>query len=330
MVLSRPMKHPPLTVEITRGPAVESRHAVHAVLMNGQGEITATFGDSRRLTFPRSCIKPLQAIPLMETGAAEAYNLSDTEIALACASHSGEEKHTSAVAQWLKRLSLNDEALECGAHAPYSSSGSPATNLCNNCSGKHTGMLTLALFLKAPLAGYTNANHLVQQMILKAVGEMCDVSITPASCGIDGCSAPNPLIPLEKIARGFSTFMKPQNLFPARAAACRRIFQVMTTYPELVGGTGRLDTVLMDAAKGKILCKVGAEGLHACVIPDKNTALVLKVEDGASRAGQAALYTLLKMYRLADAAILETIRPITLPVQRNWRGTEVGTIRVEA
>ncbi len=322
------MKHPPLSVEITRGPAVESRHDVHAVLMNGRGEITETFGDQGRPTFPRSCIKPLQALPLVETGAADAYGLSDAELALACASHSGEEKHTTAVANWLKRLDLDETALECGAHAPYASPGSKPAILCNNCSGKHTGMLTLALHLKTPHAGYTHAGHPVQQMILKTVGEMCGHAITPASCGIDGCSAPNPLLPLENIARGFAAFMRPENLPPARAAACRRLFQAMTTHPDLVGGTGRMDTMLMGVAKGKILCKVGGEGVYACIIPSIDTALVLKAEDGAGRAAQAALYALLEKYSLADAAVLDAIRPVALPVQKNWRGLEVGVIRI--
>jgi L-asparaginase II len=322
------MKHPPLSVEVTRGPAVESRHAVHAVLMNGQGEIKEIFGDGKRPTFPRSCIKPLQALALVETGAAEAYGLSEAELAIACASHSGEEKHTSAVAVWLKRLGFDETILECGAHAPYASPGSPPSVLCNNCSGKHTGMVTLALSMKVPPAGYTQPTHPVQKMILKTVGEMCGVGITSASCGIDGCSAPNPLMPLESIAAGFAAFMKPEKLSPARAAACRRLFQAMTQRPDMVGGTGRLDTVLMNAAKGNILCKVGGEGVYACLVPEKDTVIALKAEDGALRAAQAALCALLEKYQLAEASVLDAIRPVALPVQKNWRGIEVGVIRV--
>src|ERR1700722_699789 len=159
MVLSASMKQAPLSVEVTRGPAVESRHAVHAVLMNGRGEITAAFGDPQRPTFPRSCIKPLQALALVESGAADAYGLSEAELALACASHSGEEKHTAAVAGWLGRLGFDDTALECGAHSPYASPAAPPAVLCNNCSGKHAGMVTLSLFMKASLTGYKNPFH---------------------------------------------------------------------------------------------------------------------------------------------------------------------------
>jgi L-asparaginase II len=317
----------PLCVEVTRGPAIESRHEIHAVLMDGQGEIKAAFGDPDRQTFPRSCIKPLQALALVESGAADAYNVSEAELALSCASHSGEEKHTTAVAAWLKRLGHDENILECGAHAPYVSSALPASILCNNCSGKHTGMVTLSLFLKVDPAGYTNATHPAQQKILKAVGEICGVEITPATCGIDGCSAPNPSLPLSGIARGFATFMSRKNLASARAEACRRLYKAMTQHPDLVGGTGRLDTVLMEAAQGKLLSKTGAEGVYACLAPEKDLALVLKAEDGAARAAQAALYALLKKFDMADETVLEAIRPIAMPVLKNWRGTEVGVIR---
>ncbi len=318
----------PFTVEVTRGPAVESRHAVHAVVMNGEGEIVAAFGDARRPTFPRSAIKPLQALALVESGAADAFNLSDAELALACASHSGEEKHTKAVAAWLSRLGLDESALECGAHAPYAAPESLPSILCNNCSGKHTGMVTLSLFLKKDHAGYTNFSHPVQETIFKTMGEMCGTEITPSICGVDGCSAPNPCLSLENIARGFSAFMTGQGLSKARAAACHRLFGAMTQYPDLVGGTGRLDTLLMQAGQGKILSKTGAEGVYACVAPARSLVIVLKAEDGAKRAAEATLYALMDRFHIAGEDVLETIRPVVLPVLKNWRGIEVGTLRV--
>jgi L-asparaginase II len=324
------MNHPPLAVELVRGAAVESRHAVHAVLMDGEGAVVDVYGDAARPTFPRSALKPLQAIALVETGAAEAYHLSESELALACASHAGEEKHTTAVAAWLKRLGLDETALECGAHAPSSAPGSPPSVLCNNCSGKHAGMVTLALFMKVPVAGYTNPLHPAQQKILQTISEMCGAPVTPATCGIDGCSAPNPLLPLENLARGFATFMNPARLPLARGAACRRLYEAMTAHPDLVGGTGKLDTVLMTAARGKILSKTGAEGVYACAVPEKDRVLVLKAEDGATRAAQAALFAVLEEHSLAAPDVLEAIRPIALPVQKNWRGLAVGAIRVPA
>lgn len=317
----------PLKIEVTRGPAVESSHLVHAVLMNGSGETIAAYGDPHRLTFPRSSLKPLQALALVESGGAEAFNLTDAEIALACASHSGEEKHTSGVAQWLSRLGLDDRELECGAHAPYSLPGAPPSALCNNCSGKHAGMLTLARHLDAPVRNYTQPEHLVQQKILGTMAEMCGTGLSPSICGIDGCSAPNPAMPLDALARGFARFMDPAQFSMARGAACRQIFTAMVEHPDLVAGTGRIDTVLMQAAGGKIMSKGGGEGVCILVIPGKNVAVALKAEDGAQRATQAAVYLMLERHGLAESAVLDAIRPLALPVLKNWRGLNVGEIR---
>ncbi len=323
--------NPPLTVDVTRGSAVESRHRVNAVLMDGRGNIKAVYGDAQRLTFPRSSLKPLQTIALLESGAADAFAVSENEIALASASHNGEAIHTVPVKSWLARLGLDETALECGGHAPYGAPCQlPFSALHNNCSGKHTGMLTLALFLKAPIVGYTNPEHPVQQMILSTLTEMCGAKLTPACCGIDGCSAPNPAMPLENLARGFSAFMQQQNSPSGkRGDACRRIFQAMARHPDLVGGTeGRLDTVLMRAAQGKIVSKTGAEGTYIAILPEHDTVLALKTEDGAARAGQAALYGLFEKHKLADSAVLDAMRPLALPVLKNWRGLETGRTNV--
>jgi L-asparaginase II len=312
----------PLTIEITRGFAIESTHQVHAVLVNGSGRALASYGDAERLTFPRSTLKPLQAIALVESGAADAFALSEEELALACASHTGEERHVAVVERWLSRLGLDASALECGAHPPYSAPSAPATPLHNNCSGKHAGMLTLALFLKAPIAGYTQPDHPVQHLILLTIGKMAGVALPPACCGIDGCSAPNPAMPLEALARGFATFMA------GEIPACQRLFKAMTTHPNLVGGTGRLDTVMMQAAGGTLLSKTGAEGTYIALSPAHDTALVLKAEDGSSRAAHAALFALLERHGLAAENVLDAIRSLCLPVLKNWRGLEIGLIRV--
>ena len=318
----------PLKIEITRGDVTESSHAVHAVVMNGLGETIAVYGNARRLTYPRSSLKPLQSLALVESGAAAAFELSDAEIALACASHSGEDIHTSAVATWLQRLETDENELECGAHAPYANSCAPASVLCNNCSGKHTGMLTLSRFLKSPTRGYIDGGHPVQEKILSTISDMCGHDLTPADCGIDGCSAPNPAMPLIDLARGFARFMNPSSFTMARGGACRHIYSAMTAHPELVGGTGRIDTILMRAAKGDILSKVGGEAVHIAVIPAKDAVIALKVEDGASRASQAALYALLEKHKLASNDVLDAIRPTCLPVLKNWRGLKTGVIRI--
>jgi len=319
----------PLTVAITRGDGiVESRHAVHAVILSGERQIIAQYGDAERMTFSRSTLKPLQAIALLESGAAATAALSDAEIALACASHNGEALHVEGVGAWLSRLGLGEDDLECGAQVPYGDPAGTARPLANNCSGKHAGMLTLARHLGAETKGYTDIRHPAQKMILHIVGEMCGAETAPGCCGTDGCSAPNPAMPLRALATGFATFMHPDTLGFARGIVCRHIYQAMVDHPLHVAGSKRLDSVLMQAAQGKIMCKIGAEGTYIAVIPEKDTVIALKAEDGAGRAGQAALAALLQKHALCDDAVFAAIKPVALPVIKNWRGIETGETRV--
>lgn len=322
------MNKVPLTVDIIRGPMVESRHSVHALLMNGKGAITALYGDAGRQTFPRSAIKALQALPLVESGAAEAYHVTDREMALACASHIAEDRHVDAVRDWLARLQLSEDDLECGPQPQPDKTGITPRRICNNCSGKHTGMLTLALFLKAPTKGYTDPLHPVQQKILAAISEMSGAAVTAAECGVDGCSAPAMFMPLKNLARAFAAFMNPQGLSAERALACRRLLRAATENAGLIQGSGKMDTVLMESARGRLFCKGGAEGVYVLIAPDHDTVAVFKCEDGNMRATQAAVYHILEKYGLADADTLKAIRPIALPAIRNWAGAETGYIRI--
>ncbi|MDP2206000.1 MAG: asparaginase [Alphaproteobacteria bacterium] len=320
---------PPLIVAATRGGIDESLHRVHAVVLHGGGDIAAAYGDTERIIYPRSTLKPLQAVALVESGAAAAFGVSDAELALACASHSGEEVHIKTAAGWLARLGLDENDLGCGAHAPYADVCEPAGALCNNCSGKHVGMLTLAKFMAAPTEGYLDPAHPVQQMILATLADLCGLPLSATQCGIDGCSAPNPAMPLSALARGFAAFMRADKAGFRRGSACRHLYQAMTEHPLHIGGSkNRLDTVLMQAAGGGILSKTGAEGCYIAVIPEKDAVIALKAEDGAGRAAQAVLYALLEKHALAAADVLDTIRPLCLPTLQNWRGTATGDIRV--
>ncbi|MFN7112743.1 MAG: asparaginase [Alphaproteobacteria bacterium] len=320
---------PPLIVAATRGGIDESLHRVHAVVLRGEGDVAAAYGDTERMIYPRSTLKPLQAVALVESGAAAALGVSDAELALACASHSGEDIHVKTAADWLARLGLDENHLGCGAHAPYADLCKPASALCNNCSGKHAGMLTLAKFMDAPAEGYLDPAHPVQQMILATLADLCGLPLSSTQCGIDGCSAPNPVMPLSALARGFAAFMRADKAGFRRGSACRHLYQAMTAHPLHIGGSkNRLDTVLMQAAGGDILSKAGAEGCYIAVIPEKDTVIALKTEDGAARGAQAALYALLEKYALASPAVLGAIRPLCLPSQQNWRGTATGDIRV--
>lgn len=317
-----------LDIHLTRGGKIESAHRIHAAVL--RGDDVMTYGDIDRVIFPRSALKPLQAVALVESGAAASLNLSDAEIALACASHSGEALHTEAVGAWLTRLGLAEACLDCGAHAPYADNCQPAAILANNCSGKHAGMLSLAQFMQAPVENYLDTGHPVQQMILSTIADLCGTPLSSCDCGIDGCSAPNPAMPLSALAQGFANFMRADRAGFRRGTACRQIYQAMVEHPVHVGGSkNRLDTVLMQAAQGAIMSKTGAEGCYIAVIPAQDAVIALKTEDGATRAAQAALYALLQKYALATPDVLDAIQPLCLPRLKNWRGTEVGATTFE-
>lgn len=234
----------PFAVEVTRGPLVESRHLVDAAVVDAAGDRVAVWGDVERPVYARSAIKPIQALALIETGAAEAFALSNREIALACASHAGEPVHVEAVTAWLARLGLGDDDLECGAHYPrnanvlsdFARSGAVLRQAHNNCSGKHAGMLSHAVHLGEATAGYIGAEHPVQGRVREAIGAMCGLDAERAQVGIDGCGIPTLALPLSHLALAMARLCRPDDLPPGRAGALPpRWWRSPTWWP---GGTG--------------------------------------------------------------------------------------------
>jgi L-asparaginase II len=322
----------PFVVEVRRGALAESRHRVLAVVADADGAVVAAWGDGQRPIYPRSAVKPLQALPLVESGAADACGLSAAELALACASHGGESVHTCTVASWLGRLGLGPADLECGSHPPYHAAtaealvarGEAPSALHNNCSGKHAGMLTTARQLGEPTAGYVRADHPVQRRIAAVLEEMCRAPV--AAAGIDGCSIPTLAQPLAALATGMARFVAPDGLPPARAAACRRIAAAMLAEPGMVAGDGRFCTTLMRAAAGRIVAKGGAEGVYLAGLPARGLGLALKVEDGAPRAAEAGLAALLDWLDALDDGLRVAIAGFAAPRLSNRRGQAVGEI----
>lgn len=322
----------PILVELTRGETVESVHRGAIAIADSHGVILASLGDIANPAFPRSSFKMLQALPLVETGAAAAYGVSDEEIALACASHSAEPMHTERVAAWLRRLDLSADDLACGPHpvpddktreAMICAHRSP-TAIHNNCSGKHTGFLTLAKHLGAPIAGYEKREHPVQQIVAAAIHELCEV---PADMpwGIDGCAAPNYAQPLSGFAKALAKFADPAHQRLARGAAMRRIVQAMIDHPELVSGTGRVCATLMHAGQGEVAVKTGAEGFFAAIVPGRGIGIALKIDDGTMRAAECTMAVILESLGLLNgdpAAMAIAHAQLT-----NTRGTVVGERR---
>ena len=291
------MRLNPVLVEATRGDMVESLHRGAIAVVQANGQTILTVGDTHRLVYPRSAIKPLQAIYAVESGAAEAFNLTDVELALACASHNGEPKHVSRVRAWLTRLGLAEEALECGAHAPRREadwaalveeklSPGPAHN---NCSGKHCGFLSSARHLGLATEGYILKEHPIQQAVLGLIGEMADFSLDDTPSGIDGCGIPVAGIPLESLATAFACFATGTRLDAKRQAAAQRIYQAMAREPFMVAGSERWCTRAMQAGNGAFIVKTGAEGVYCGAVPAAGVGIALKIDDGASRSAECAM-----------------------------------------
>jgi L-asparaginase II len=320
----------PLLVEVTRGPMAESLHRGAAVLADAGGRIHARWGEEGRLVYPRSAVKPIQAIPLVESGAADAFALTGEELALACASHNGEPAHVAAAAGLLARLGLGEHDLECGAHAPMHGPSADAliregrapSALHNNCSGKHGGFLATALHEGWPTAGYIGRSHPVQQRILGVLEQVTAQDLGSAPWGLDGCSIPTIAVSLGGLAVGMARMADPAGLPDRRAEAVLRIRKAWTTHPFFIAGSGRFDTAVIEATGGRVLVKVGAEGVYCACLPEEGLGLALKIDDGAGRAAEVALAAVLM--RLGLGAGLEAFT--TAPVATR-RGAPAGIIR---
>jgi L-asparaginase II len=328
----------PLTVEVTRNGIVESRHRGSAAVADVSGRVQAAWGDIARPVYPRSAIKAVQALPLVETGAAAAAGFTDAEIALACASHGGEPVHAQTAAAMLAKLGLSEADLECGPHWPsheasahaLARSGAAPTQLHNNCSGKHAGMLALARHLGAPTEGYTDPTHPVQQRILGAMEQICGVDLSRAAPGIDGCSAPNWPIPLENLAYGFARLGDPKDLPAERAEAAARIRRAAAAHPFNIAGSGRFCTEVMQILGVRAFVKTGAEGVFCAALPEFGLGVALKCDDGAGRAAEVMMAALLREIGVLEPADLEPMGPWLRPVLRNRRDRIVGEIRPAA
>ncbi|MFC3628783.1 asparaginase [Paracoccus angustae] len=315
-------------IELWRGGQRESLHCGDAVICDTKGVIEA-WGRPEQIIFPRSSCKMIQALPLVESGAADAAGLTDRQLALACASHSGARMHVEAVDRWLHALGLGEPDLRCGCHMPQDrdenrrltcGDESPC-QLHNNCSGKHAGFLTLNRHLGGG-AEYVDPGHPVQQAV-KAAFEEVTAEVSPGY-GIDGCSAPNWSCSLAGLGRAMAAFADPAE--DARGRAMRRLADAMRRYPEMVAGEGRACTILMRATGGRVAAKTGAEAVFVAILPGQGLGVALKVTDGATRAAEAAIAALLVHLGALSPDDPAVGRFLTDPI-RNWRGIATGEMR---
>lgn len=336
--------NPAPLVEIWRGRLIESRHRGHIVAVDRDGHLAGSLGSPETITYLRSSAKPFQCIPLISSGAADRFGFNDKEIALACASHNGEPLHTETAAEMLRKIGLDQSALKCGIHEPFSSEvvrtqrekGESPNVLQNNCSGKHAGMLALALHLGAPTETYDAPENQAQKLIARTISQFSDVQLNDIVIGIDGCGAPVFGVSIKAMALMYARLVHPPEACDEETReACRRIVSAMNTYPEMIGGglTERLDTEIMRAAHGRLISKVGAEGVYtAGILPCREwpngLGLAFKIEDGEDRrARPTVVIESLRQLGILTGDAYDAVKSFSSFTIRNHRGDTVGEVR---
>ncbi len=321
----------PVLVEVIRGSLAESRHTGAVAIADAHGRLMLALGDVERPIYPRSAVKAMQALPLIESGAADAFALGEDELAVACASHSGDKIHVEAVQSLLAKASLDENHLACGAHWPISEDatrellrgGQRPRAIHNNCSGKHAGMLATARHLGLDPKGYERPNHPVQLTVARVISETCGVALDSSRMGIDGCSVPTFSLPLAALARGFARLGTGEGLSPERASAARRLFHACFSEPAHVAGEGRFDTIVLRALGPECFAKGGAEGVHCASFPSLGFGVALKIDDGAKRGTELVMSEVIAaLLPAAREALSGQVDGEVL----NWRGTRVGRI----
>ncbi len=332
----------PVLVQALRGGMAESLHRGALAVVDADGALHSAFGDIQRPIFPRSAVKVLQALPLVESGAAERFGLSDEELALACASHGGEPRHAATAAAMLAKVGLDAATLECGAHWPYhdgalkalARSGQEPSALHNNCSGKHAGFVCLGCMLAGGhdardfVRGYRQPQHPVMREVSAALQASTGWNLADTPMGTDGCSIPTYAIPLQHLAHAFARVATGTGLRPGHAAAAARLRAAVAQAPYMVAGSGRFDSRVMLALRERVFCKVGAEGVYCAALPTLGLGVAIKMDDGnnarACEVVMAAVIETLLPLAEAEAALLRSFSDAPLV---NWNGIEVGRLQ---
>ncbi|WP_299881150.1 asparaginase [uncultured Cocleimonas sp.] len=325
-----------LLVEVTRNETVESQHFGAAVVCDVKGEVVESWGDIDKLIFPRSALKPMLAIHLIESGASDHFGLTDAQLSLACSSHQGEEIHQNLVESWLGHLGLKEDDLACGPVLPEDTerahqilkSGQTGCRIHHNCSGKHTGFLTTALHLGMPLENYHLLEHPLQQLSFDILSDLAGIDLQQYPMGIDGCGLPAPTMPLHKLGYVMARFANPIDLSEKRAKAIYRLHQAITNEPLYIAGHGTLVSELNDITKGSVLAKTGAEGVITACLPERGLGVVVKIADGSARARSVALLSILDHLGALTDEHKDKLHKHISPVLINSRGETVGDIRV--
>lgn len=324
-------------IHVYRGDYIESSHDIHVAVVHASGKVLATYGDPYRLTFARSSLKPLQVLPVVQSGAKEAYNITAQELSLFCASHSGEPFHREGVAHVLNKLGLEESDLQCGTHIPRHhesyieliKKGKELTPYYSNCSGKHAGMLTGCVHQEMDIETYRELKHPYQQQIMNGIEEVSSFARDSIATSVDGCGVPVHQLPLYHVALSFARLAQPEE-WKEGTKSCRNALQTirnaMTEFPEMVAGTKRFDTDLMKAFKGQIVAKGGAEGVHCFGDANTGIGVALKVEDGNGRATSVAAMETMKQMGIGNENIWDALSEYAQIPVTNARKESIGVI----
>jgi len=300
-------------VEVTRGGEIESFHQGVAILINSSGEILKEWGSSEKLIYPRSALKPIQSLNLYKDGIAEGLNISDKYIALTTASHHSESFHQKMIIEWLEKINLNEDNLTCGPDWPWNLDDKfearrnfkKKSRMFHNCSGKHCGHLAVSKYKDLPVKNYNQNNHPLQKELINLIENLSGYKIK--NIGIDGCTLPNPLIPIKKFAYAMAQIAD-YNKLNENSNIAKRIFESCIKFPEITGGTNSINCALTKLSKGKVFFKNGAEGVFVAIIPEQKSALVVKIDDGASRAAEVAIAGLISELKIIDEEQLQKFK----------------------
>jgi L-asparaginase II len=324
----------PVLVEAVRGAVVESRHRGAVAVVDADGRPVLALGEVERPVFPRSSVKALQALVLVEAGAAERFRLDDRDLALACASHGGEPAHVAGAARMLAKAGLAADALECGAHWPMhqlaaqalARAGGQASALTNNCSGKHSGFLCAACAMGVAHRLYVAPGHPVQRAVKAVLEDLTGAPIPDDACAVDNCSVPTWAVPLRGLAYGFARFATGRGLGPVRAGAAERVRAACAAHPWYVAGTGRFCTEIMQHFGARVFVKMGAEGVFCGALPAQGLGIAIKCDDGAGRAAEVTMAAVLARF-LPGAAEDGFLDRFLKPTLRSWNGVPLGELR---
>ena len=335
MLDATPRSEAPVLVEVHRGEMVESKHRVSIAVSNVKGEMLVAEGDIFAPVYPRSAIKPLQALAMMESGAVGKFGLTAKEISLACASHNAEPDHIATVEAWLEKIGCGKEDFECGPHFPFREpqlvafvkAGITPERIHNNCSGKHTGFLSAAKAMGCDTKGYIKYGHPIQQSVLGILEQMTGLDLAQFPRGTDGCGIPTIAIPLGNMALAFARMADPSDQPDRRQTACASVMKSMAAEPFMVAGTGRFCSDVMQVVGDRAIMKTGAEGVYCATLIEQELGVAIKAEDGNGRAAEVALGQILKYFDILTAAEEDALSQSLSPVVFNAEGDRTGQIR---